>query len=95
MKGYIYQIECIAAKKSYIGQTVYIKRRKRDHFNDLKNNRHINKKLQNAWNKYGENEFHFRFWEFEINSPEELNLKEQEKKKENNLINCLKQKNIN
>lgn len=72
MIGYIYQIENLVTHKSYIGQTVDFKRRKRTHINNLKNRNHDNIKLQNAWNKYGEQEFHFRVWEFEINSPEEL-----------------------
>lgn len=73
MIGYIYQIENLVTHESYIGQTVEFKRRKRDHINNLKNNQHDNPKLQNAWNKYGEQEFHFRVWEFNIESAEELN----------------------
>lgn len=73
MIGYIYQIENLVTHESYIGQTIDFKRRKRDHINNLKNNQHDNPKLQNAWNKYGEQEFHFRVWEFNIESSEELN----------------------
>ena len=73
MIGYIYQIENLVTHESYIGQTIDFKRRKRDHINNLKNNQHDNPKLQNAWNKYGEQEFHFRVWEFNIESFEELN----------------------
>lgn len=72
MIGYIYQIECLSTHESYIGLTVDYKRRKRDHLNDLRKNKHENPKLQNAWNKYGEQEFHFRCWEFEITHPDEL-----------------------
>lgn len=72
MKGYIYQIECLITGESYIGLTVDYKRRKRDHLSALRNNTHENPKLQNAWNKYGEQEFHFRYWEFEIQHPDEL-----------------------
>lgn len=72
MKGYIYQIENLVTQESYIGQTIDIKRRKRTHFNELRNNTHKNPKLQNSFNKYGEQEFHFRFWEFDT-TPEELN----------------------
>lgn len=72
MIGYIYQIECLPTHESYIGLTVDYKRRKRDHLNDLRKNKHENPKLQNAWNKYGEQEFHFRCWEFEITHPDEL-----------------------
>ena len=73
MVGYIYQIENLVTHESYIGQTINFKQRQRTHINQLKSNRHENPKLQNAWNKYGEQEFHFRVWEFEINSEEELN----------------------
>lgn len=72
MIGYIYQIECLPTHESYIGLTVDYKRRKRDHLNELRNNKHENPKLQNAWNKYGEQEFHFRCWEFEIKRPDDL-----------------------
>lgn len=73
MKGYIYQIENLVTHESYIGQTVDINRRRNTHFNCLRKNKHENPKLQNAWNKYGEQEFHFRYWTFEIESLEELN----------------------
>lgn len=73
MVGYIYQIENLVTHESYIGQTINFKQRQKTHINQLKGNRHENPKLQNAWNKYGEQEFHFRVWEFEINSEEELN----------------------
>lgn len=72
VKAYIYQIECLATNKSYIGQTIDFNRRKRKHLQHLRLNTHVNPKLQNAWNKYGEQEFHFRVWEFEISSSEEL-----------------------
>jgi group I intron endonuclease len=45
--------------KQYIGSAVSFKRRWRRHRNDLRNGSHVNKKLQNAWNKYGEENFHF------------------------------------
>lgn len=73
MKGYIYQIENLITHESYIGQTVDIKRRRNTHFNKLRKNKHDNPKLQNSFNKYGEQEFHFRYWEFDITNQEELN----------------------
>lgn len=73
MKGYIYQIENLITHESYIGQTLNIKRRKNTHFNKLRKNKHDNPKLQNSFNKYGEQEFHFRYWEFDITNQEELN----------------------
>lgn len=57
MKGYIYKIVNKVNNKVYIGQTYDISKRKSEHFNDLKNNRHSNQYLQNAWNKYGGENF--------------------------------------
>lgn len=39
--------------RCYIGSTISFKRRKREHFSKLKNNKHYNIKLQNFVNKYG------------------------------------------
>lgn len=86
MIGYIYQIQCLQNGKSYIGQTVDYKRRKNTHIRKLNQNIHDNIKLQNAWNKYGEQEFHFRVWEFNINSLEELDKLECEYIKKFNSI---------
>ena len=76
MIGYIYQIECLPTHESYIGLTIDYKRRKSNHLSDLRNNKHENPKLQNAWNKYGEQEFHFRCWEYEIQHPDDLKVLE-------------------
>lgn len=76
MIGYIYQIENLATHQSYIGQTIDYQRRIKTHLNRLRRNAHENPKLQNAWNKYGEQEFHFRKWEFEIQKEEDLDVLE-------------------
>lgn len=73
MVGYIYRITNKITKQNYIGQTIDINRRKRTHYNNLKNNHHDNPKLQASWNKYGENNFEFESWEFHIDDIEELN----------------------
>ena len=73
MIGYIYQIENLVTHQSYIGQTVDINRRKNTHFRTLENNKHENQKLQNSFNKYGEQEFHFRYWTFGNITPQDLN----------------------
>lgn len=57
MDYFIYKIECLVNKKVYIGQTKHLKKRWREHKNDLKNNRHRSTLLQRAWIKYGESEF--------------------------------------
>lgn len=43
--------------KLYVGSTVDLNERKRKHFQQLRNNKHINKKLQNAFNKDPQFEF--------------------------------------
>ena len=73
MIGYIYKIENKITGECYIGQTINLKQRKQKHFNTLRNNCHANQKLQNSFNKYGEENFSFTFWEFEIKDKEELN----------------------
>lgn len=73
MVGYIYRITNKITSQNYIGQTIDINRRKRTHFATLKRGCHDNPKLQASWNKYGEENFEFEFWEFEISCEEELN----------------------
>lgn len=56
----IYCIECTKTKTKYIGQTYEnFYRRWIFHKWNLKNNHHLNTYLQNAWNKYGEQNFEF------------------------------------
>lgn len=45
--------------KVYIGQSIDIYARHRQHKSELNNNKHCNKHLQNAWNKYGKENFKF------------------------------------
>lgn len=76
MVGYIYKIENKITHQCYIGQTVDYNRRKATHINRLRRNVHDNPKLQNAWIKYGEPAFEFTYWEFQIETLEELNALE-------------------
>lgn len=57
MKSGVYLIHCLLSGKSYIGCSKYAKQRVVTHFGDLRAGRHINLKLQRAWNKYGESSF--------------------------------------
>lgn len=60
---YIYSITNLKNNKRYIGITSNAYNRKRVHFWALKNNRHCNEKLQNSYNKYGEDNFIFEIIE--------------------------------
>ena len=81
---YIYQIKNLITGIKYYGRTNDPNRRKTTHFRELKQNKHVNPKLQNAFNKYGANNFSFEVIET-IENPEEifdreeyyLNLKEE------------------
>ena len=55
----IYKIINVVNNKFYVGSAVNLSRRRARHFSELRNNRHSNGKLQNAWNKYGEPAFIF------------------------------------
>lgn len=55
----IYMIFNEVNQKCYIGQSANIEKRWHDHLNALNNGNHYNTHLQNAWNKYGEENFTF------------------------------------
>jgi group I intron endonuclease len=59
MKTGIYKIENKAAGKLYIGSAVNFASRFATHRSNLRSGKHRNKKLQNAWNAYGEAAFSF------------------------------------
>lgn len=60
----VYTITNIIDGKIYVGGTINsFKKRKEAHFRQLKNNEHSNKHLQNAWNKYGAENFIFEVLE--------------------------------
>ena len=50
----VYQIYNEETNKRYIGSSIDIERRLKEHKRSLKANRHSNQHLQNAWNKYQE-----------------------------------------
>lgn len=77
MKG-IYKITNTANGNVYIGQAVNINARVTSHINNLKSNNHVNKHLQNAWNKYGQDSFVFSVLELcEFCTAEQLTEREQ------------------
>jgi group I intron endonuclease len=55
----VYQITCIANGKKYIGSSIHIERRLKNHKYLLNLNKHKNTHFQNAWDKYGEEQFLF------------------------------------
>lgn len=55
----IYKIINVINNKFYVGSAVNFSRRKTRHFSELRTGKHNNSKLQNAWNKYGEQAFVF------------------------------------
>lgn len=55
----VYLIRCSESGKVYVGQTVDLERRKRDHIRSLRKGEHHNGYLQRAFDKYGEGAFEF------------------------------------
>ena len=55
----IYQISFTDSEKRYIGSAVDLAGRRDNHLSYLKNGKHKNPHLQNAWNKYGEGAYRF------------------------------------
>jgi group I intron endonuclease len=59
IKSGIYIIRNERNQKMYVGSGIDLRKRKREHKNDLEANRHANGHLQNAFNKYGLEAFTF------------------------------------
>ncbi len=65
----IYCIRCMLNGKVYIGQSKNMLNRCKVHADNLDRGKHHNEHLQNAWTKYGPDEFEFRVLE---ECPEEM-----------------------
>lgn len=63
IKTGIYKITNVSNGKLYIGSATHYRIRKERHKTKLRGDRHENGKLQNAWNKYGEDMFEFEIIE--------------------------------
>lgn len=63
-KSGIYQIRNLINNKIYIGSSKNLLDRFKEHSKRLKSKRHVNIKLQNAFNKYGQQNFIFEVIEF-------------------------------
>ena len=59
MSSGIYKITNTITDHFYIGSAVNLQRRKTRHFSELRNHKHNNRRLQAAWDKYGEAAFVF------------------------------------
>lgn len=55
----IYMIKNVVTGDFYIGQSIHINQRKIDHLFDFRHNQHHSPRMQNAYNKYGEDKFVF------------------------------------
>ena len=64
----IYKIANLVNGKRYIGGSVNLKHRLVCHKSGLRRGRHKNPHLQNAWNKYGEENFEFKIIFVKISS---------------------------
>ncbi len=71
----VYKITCTANGRFYIGSAVNLQQRRRQHFSDLRLNKHHSLHMQRAWNKYGEHAFTFEVVEYVL--PMSLTAREQ------------------
>lgn len=60
----IYKITNTLTGRCYIGSSITIKDRLKNHYRELTANRHKNSKFQRAWNKYGKEVFKFEVLEY-------------------------------
>lgn len=72
----IYRIVNSAKNECYVGQSQRVKKRIREHFRLLRAGKHPNSKLQNSFNKYGEDSF-FADVEVIVDDLDELDLLEE------------------
>lgn len=78
MKFYYYKISNIENGSFYIGITTNPAKREKQHFDNLKNNRHPNHKLQKDYDIYGEEKFVFEIIETFYGEKEQAYQKEYE-----------------
>jgi len=74
-KGGIYLLRNLSDGKVYIGKSINLDKRLREHKLSLARGDHHNNYLQNTWNKYGEDNFEIEIL-FNSDNSEELNEKE-------------------
>ena len=76
-KAGVYRFLNVTTKQSYIGSTGNLRLRRRTHLSLLRNNKHYNTALQNAFNEHGEGAFVFEVLEATTSEPEVLATREQ------------------
>lgn len=85
----IYFIKCLINNKTYIGSSINIEKRLKQHIKMLEKNNHSNQYLQNSYNKYGKN--NFKLGIIDICKEESLSNREQYYIDNNeNLFNIIK-----
>lgn len=90
MVNFVYCIECKELNKVYIGSTSNLRRRYKEHFNELKNNTHSNKGLQSAYNE----NCVLRFFVIEcVRNKKEL-LNREQYHIEQNIKNCFNERTV-
>jgi len=72
----IYKVVNLINNKLYVGSSIDLYRRMKEHIGSLKNNKHFNYHLQNSWNKHGQEFFVFKIIEY-INDKKLLTKREQ------------------
>lgn len=72
----IYKIVNKDNGKYYVGRTLNLNKRWYQHKNLLIKNKHFNRYLQFAWNKYGENNFEFVIVEYVNNKEDLINIEQ-------------------
>src|SRR5581483_11538041 len=72
----VYRIIEAVTGRGYTGSTVHCPKRKQQHWNYLRDGVHHSRRLQDAWDKYGESAFEFTIVEF-VNDPGNLIDREQ------------------
>lgn len=70
----IYCIKNLVNGKIYVGQSINVDGRWRQHLSHLRKNTHNNEHLQDAWNKYGKENFDFQI--IEICDVDKLDIRE-------------------
>ena len=76
--GYIYNIVNSLENKRYVGKTIHLEERIKQHFNLLEQGIHHSKKLQDAFDTYGRESFFVTFKEYPVNTDSELSKLEAE-----------------